>query len=308
MTVYENGQFDKKDGCVLALGSFDALHSAHIKLIKKTIDEANVRGVRAGVHMFCERIEKVIFPQSEHKSIYTNEQRVKITEQIGADFVYFEKFDTQFMNMSAFDFAKMLKEKFDVKCVVAGFDYTFGRGREGDATLLEKYGALLGFDVVITAALEYEGEIISSTKIRTLIQEGNVSDISALLAREYSLTGAVVHDRGVGRTMGLPTANIRIDDDVLLLKNGVYAAYTIIGEKKYPCVVNIGVRPTFELSNVSVEAHIIDFDKDLYGKSITLYFLKRLRDEKKFDTKEALAAQILQDIDKSRTLFTQKTQ
>ena len=306
MKVYKNGQFDEKDGCVLALGSFDALHSAHIELIKMTIIEAKKRGVRAGVHMFFQRIEKVIFPNNEYKSIYTNEQRVEYIEKVGADFVYFENFDVQFMNMSASDFAKMLKDKFDVKCVVAGFDYTFGRKGEGDAALLCEYGAMLGFDVVIVDALERGGEVISSTKIREFISEGNVLSVNDFLGREYSLSGKVVHDRGVGREMGLPTANIQISEDVLLLKNGVYAAYTIIDEKKYPCVVNIGVRPTFELSKMSVEAHIIDFDKDLYDENITIYFLCRMRDEKKFSSKEDLVNQISADIGKSKALFLQK--
>ena len=306
MRVYENGQFDKKGGCVLALGSFDALHSAHTKLIKKTIDESKKRMVRAGVHMFSQRIENVIFPKSEYKSIYTNQQRVKYIEKLGADFVYFENFNVQFMNMSALDFAKMLKDKFNVKCVVAGFDYTFGHKGEGDATLLCEYGAMLGFDVVIMDALECEGEVISSTKIRSLISEGNVLDVQSFLGREYSLSGKVIHDRGVGRQMGLPTANMQINEDVLLLKNGVYAAYTVIDAKKYPCVVNIGIRPTFELSKVSVEAHIIDFDKDLYDEDITIFFLCRMRDEKRFDSKENLVNQISQDIDKAKALFLQK--
>ena len=225
MRVYKDGQFDKKDGCVLALGSFDALHSAHIKLIKKAIDEAKKRGVHSGVHMFLQRIEKVISPAKESKSIYTNEQRVKYIEDAGADFVYFENFDAQFMNMSASEFAQMLKSKFDVKCVVVGFDYTFGYKGEADASKLCEYGSMLGFDVVIMDACKCDGEIISSTKIRSLINDGDVLGIQSFLGREYSLCGKVIHDRGVGRQMGLPTANIQTDEDVALLKNGVYAAY-----------------------------------------------------------------------------------
>ena len=190
----------------------------------------------------------------------------------------------------------MLKDKFDVKCVVAGVDYTFGRKGEGDAALLCEYGAMLGFDVVIVDALERGGEVISSTKIREFISEGNVLSVNDFLGREYSLSGKVVHDRGVGREMGLPTANIQISEDVLLLKNGVYAAYTIIDEKKYPCVVNIGVRPTFELSKMSVEAHIIDFSGDLYGKEITLNFNRRMRDIKKFNSADALKEQLELDL------------
>ncbi len=303
MRIYEDGQFDKNNGCALALGSFDALHIAHTKLIKKTIECAQGYGVRSGVHMFFERIENVIFPNTTNKSIYTNEQRIEIIEHLGADFLYFENFDVDFMNMSAYDFAKMLKEKFAVVCVVVGFDYTFGRGGEGNAQLLKEYGKAFGFDVVIMDAYKICDEIVSSTNVREFIKNGNIEKANELLGRKYCLCGEIIHDRGVGHKLGVPTANINFENSVILPKNGVYAGFVELCGQKYTCVVNIGIRPTFSLDKMSVEVHIIDFDDDLYGEKMCVYLIKRLRQEKNFDTDDALVEQILEDIDIAKDLF-----
>ncbi len=303
MKVYTNGQFNKDGGCVLALGSFDALHRAHIKLIDTAVCEAKKRAVKSGVHMFFGRIENVIFPNANHKSIYTDKMRMDFAEQTGVDFAYFESFDEEFMNIEPFDFAKMLKDKFGVVCVVAGYDYTFGRKGAADVLELEKFGKILGFDVVVIDAIKYEGELVSSSKIREYIKNGDIESANALLGRDYSLCANVVSDRGVGRKMGVPTANLSVPGEILLAKNGVYGGYTVIDGKKYVCVINIGIRPTFELENICVEVHIIDFDKDIYGRELCVYFKERIRDEKKFATKEQLTLQILDDIDKARKYF-----
>ncbi len=306
MKVYKDEQFDKQNGCVLALGSFETLHTAHLELIYKAAELGKKYGVKTGVHLFSERIENVIFPEKKHKSIYTNAQRERIISQCGVDFVYFEKFDEHFMNMDAQDFARMLKEKFGAVCVVAGFHYSFGKGGAGDAVMLKEYGKRFGFDVEIMEAVTLDGEVVSSTGVREFIKTGDMENAKLYLGREYALSGNVKHDRGVGSEMGIPTANIDIDKNILLPKNGVYAAHVLIDEKKYPCVLNIGIRPTFGLDKISVEAHIIDYSGDLYGRSLDICVIKRLRDEKKFDSKEELVRQILDDVDSTKDIFSEK--
>lgn len=304
MKVYTDGQFDKKGGCVLALGSFDALHFAHIKLFCETVDKAKEYGVRAGVHLFDRRIENVIFPGSDHKSVYKNSKRAEIISETGMDFVYFEKFDKAFMEMSAFDFAKMLKDKFGAVCVVTGFHYSFGYMGSGGIDELKKFGRQLGFEVISVAPIMLDGELVSSTRVRECIKSGNIFEVNRLLGREYALCGKIISDRGVGSSMGMPTANTEISSDILLPKNGVYAAYVKINGRLYPAVTNIGIRPTFGLDKISVETHIIDFDGDLYGTEMEIRFLDRLRDEKKFTTKEDLLKQILSDINKTKQIFS----
>lgn len=303
MKVYTDGQFDKKNGCVLALGSFDALHAAHMKLLHTAAEQAKKYNVRSGVHLFSKRIENVIFPGVKHKCIYENTERIAIIEDAGVDFAYFENFDEHYMKMGAYDFAKMLKDKFGAVCVVAGFHYTFGYMGEGSAEMLKRLGAGLGFDVVIVPPITLDGVLISSTQIRLCIQNGDIIKANRLLGRHYSLSGMVIPERGVGRSMGLPTANIKVGEDVLLPKNGVYAAYAYIDGKAYPGVTNVGTRPTFDLNTISVEVHIVGFDGDLYGQRLRICFLDRLRDEKKFLLKEDLRKQILSDIDKAKQLF-----
>lgn len=306
MKVYNDGQFDKKNGCVLALGSFESLHTAHLALIDKAVRLAADYGGRAGVHMFSERIENVIFPGNEHKSIYTNKQKEEILSRHGVDFIYFEKFDKQFMSMSAYDFVKLLKEKLGAVCVVAGFHYSFGKNAEGNADLLKQYAAELGIDAVICDPIQFEGELISSTAVRRFLKSGNIEAVNAYLGREYSLCGNVKHDRGVGSAMGIPTANIELDKSILFPQNGVYAGYTAVNGQEYPCVINIGVRPTFGLNQISVEAHIIGYSGDLYENELEVFFIKRLRNEQKFDTKDELIAQILHDTDSAKTIFLNK--
>lgn len=307
MQIYNtHTSFDSRGGCVLALGSFDALHIAHQALICEAVAQARLRGVRAGVHLFDRRPETVLFPQKEFKSIYKNDDKAQIIERFGVDFVYYETFDAAFMKLDSFAFARMLKEKLGVLCVVVGFHYTFGYGGAGTAEKLKQFGEMLGFDVVVLEPIEQDGALVSSTLIRECLINGEIARANRLLGRDYMLGGPVVRDRGVGTQMGIPTANLAVPDDILLPKNGVYATYSSVGGRLFAGVTNIGVRPTFSLDKIAVETHILDFQGDIDGAYLQVYFLQRLRPEKKFDTKEELARQIFSDMDEARRLFVEK--
>ncbi len=304
MQVYDRKTgFCKAGGCVLALGSFDALHIGHQALIREAVHQARQRGVCAGVHLFDGRPEAVITEREIYKTIYNRGDKAQIIEQLGADFAYFETFDTAFMRLSSEAFAKMLKDRFDVLCVVVGFHYTFGYKAEGTVETLKEFGKKYGFDVVVIEPVMQDGVLVSSTLVRSCLEDGDIARANRLLGRAYALCGPVVRDRGVGTGMGIPTANLSLPDSLLLPKRGVYATYSVIGGKAYAGVTNIGIRPTFSLSKVVVESHLLDFSGALDGDMLSVCFLAWLRMERKFPTKEALSRQIFGDMDKARKLF-----
>lgn len=304
MKVYINENAWQEQGSCLALGSFDALHRAHMKLIETAVCYAKQNGMKSGVYQFTERPEFLLNPSAENKIVYTNEQKIEIIEKSGADFVYFEKFDEEFMKLSCENFVKMLVEKFNLRCAVAGFHYSFGYKGMGDCRLLCELGKKYGFEVIIIDAVKYEGILVSSTYIRSLISEGDVKGAGEFLGRCYSIKGNVIKDRGVGTAvLQIPTANLQVDERLVLPKFGVYATYVKYNNKNYPAVTNIGIRPTFGLDSVSIESHILNFNGELYGEDIELFFLDRIRDEKKFENSEQLKAQILSDIAKAELCF-----
>ena len=306
MQVYNRKTgFCKSGGCVLALGSFDALHIGHQALIREAVSQARRRGVRAGVHLFDGRPESVISEKEMYKTMYDSGGKAQIIEQFGADFAYFATFDEAFMRLSGDAFAKMLKDTFDVLCVVVGFHYTFGYKAAGTAETLKEYGKKYGFDVVVIEPVMQDGALVSSTLVRSCLESGNIARANRLLGRAYALRGEVVHDRGVGTGMGIPTANLSLPDSLLLPKQGVYATYSVIDGKAYAGVTNVGIRPTFSLSKVVVETHLLGFAGELSGDVLSVCFMAWLRPERKFNTKEELSRQIFSDMDKARQIFSE---
>lgn len=303
MKVYRDGKFDGEKKTVLALGSFDAYHIAHIKLMSKAVCYARKNDALSGVYQFLERPEFILNPNGDNKNLYTNEKKEQLADEIGADFLYFEKFDRDFMKLSPEEFVKMLIKKFNPVCVVVGFHYHFGYKGEGDAKLLKELGEKYGFETIVVPAVKKNGVLVSSTHIRELILEGNVFEASEFLGRAYSIKSKVCKDRGVGSSLGFPTANLEADEKIILPKNGVYASCVSVDGEIYPSVTNVGVRPTFNLTKRCIESYILDFDKNIYEKSIEVFFLDRLRDEIKFENYKQLQTQILSDINKSRACF-----
>lgn len=290
---------------VLALGSFESLSAAHMALFSRAKQQAAERGAQAGVYTFTGRPGALLFPQSDNRLIYTNEERVSILADCGMDFVCFEPFDLAFSQMEAEAFLRMLAERFHLVCAVAGFHYRFGRGAAGDAAMLQQLGEKIGFDTVIVEPVMQDGVLVSSTRIREQLLCGDVAAVARLLGRDYSITGRIAADRGVGTKMGIPTANLQLDKNRLLPKNGVYATYVMLDGVRYPSVTNIGIRPTFSLHTVTVETHILDFSGDLCGRTLTVYFLDRIRSEVKFDSREALVSQIHRDMASAKHCFAQ---
>lgn len=305
MRVYRQGEGFQKPagGCVLALGSFDALHLAHQQLIQTVVSFGRKQGLASGVYLFERRPEKVLAPERDTQSLYDNQERIHILETMGVDFAYFAKFDEAMRHMDARQFATMLISVFDVRQVCVGFHYRFGYRGEGDARTLIALGAELGFGVQVLEPIRLDGDLISSTRVRECIRAGEVRQAARLLGRPYTFCGEVEADRGVGRGMQIPTANLVPDPELVHPANGVYATFACVDENRYRSITNVGVRPTFGLHQLRVETHLLDYKGDLYGKRLRLEFIERLRGEIRFESKEALKAQIVSDMEKVREIL-----
>ena len=293
--VYTDDNIDISGGAAVALGCFDALHIAHTALIRSCVNYAHENGYRAGVVMFDERPECVLRGKLYDDSILTNEAKYPILESVGVDFVYIKRFRS-IVGEDARHFIELMLSALDIKAMFAGFHYHFGKAASGDAEMLRQLGTEMGFDVEIMEPVMIGDTIVSSTHVRKLIKLGDVENAAIFLGREFSLCGSVYKDRGVGRSIGIPTANLVLTDGIILPAFGVYATMVAVDGERYAGVTNVGVRPTFGLDKPTVETYILDFDGDIYGKEISVSFCRRIRNEITFANKSELMAQIEKDI------------
>ena len=288
---------------VITVGNFDGVHIGHQGLLKEVKKRADKMSGTSIVLTFEPHPLKVL-KEKKIPLITPFERKIELIEKLGIDVVICLPFTREFSKVSAREFVEeILLKKIGMREIVVGYDYTFGHKREGNIDLLKKLGDELGFKVCILGPILVDNMIVSSTRIRNLIMEGELEKVKTLLNRYYQVSGEVIagHDRG-GRLLGFPTANLKLVNEVFP-KNGVYVVEVIYNNKVYGGVTNIGFKPTFGNDALSVETHILDFDQNIYGKKIKLNFIKRLRNEKKFSSIEALAAQIKRDIEEARKIL-----
>lgn len=288
---------------VITVGNFDGVHIGHQGLLKEVKKRADKMSGTSVVLTFEPHPLKVL-KEKKIPLITPFERKIELIEKLGIDVVICLPFTREFSKVSAREFVEeILLKKIGMKEIVVGYDYTFGHKREGNIDLLKKLGDELGFKVCILGPILVDNMIVSSTRIRNLIMEGELEKVKTLLNRYYQVSGEVIagHDRG-GRLLGFPTANLKLVNEVFP-KNGVYVVEVIYNNKVYGGVTNIGFKPTFGNDALSVETHILDFDQNIYGKKIKLNFIKRLRNEKRFSSIEALAAQIKRDIEEARKIL-----
>jgi riboflavin kinase/FMN adenylyltransferase len=293
---------------VLTIGNFDGVHKGHLVLFDLVKEKAGSIDGQSAVMTFEPHPIKVMKPGNGPLMITPTQQKLRLIEEAGIDVIFCISFTKEFASVTARDFVRsILVEKIGIKELVVGYDYTFGRGREGNIELLKDMGSRFDFKVHIVEPIRIDDTLVSSTSIRNFVQEGNLAEAKKLLGRDYQICGTVVkgEDRG-GRLLGFPTANLKPIDE-LTPKPGVYAVKVLIADQIHEGVTNIGYNPTFGDHNFSVETHILDFSQDLLGKTIRINFIDRLRDEKTFETVENLAAQIGEDIDKARVIFNERT-
>jgi riboflavin kinase/FMN adenylyltransferase len=291
----------------LTIGVFDGVHRGHQQILQKLTAGAHPLHVPAVVLTFWPHPASVL-GNSIVKCLTTPEERAALLFDLGVDTVITQTFDRSVANTSAFDFAARLKKHLGVTQLLMGYDFALGKGREGDAARLAGIGTELGYSVEVVPALSDESGVVSSTEIRKLVGVGDVAEAARLLGRPYSLHGAVIHGDGRGRAIGIPTANVDYSRDKVIPTNGIYACWVNIGSERYRAMTNIGTNPTFtpDKRSSNVEAHLLDFDRDLYDQDIKVEFVERLRDEIKYSSVEALVSQIHMDIQQGREILSVK--
>jgi riboflavin kinase/FMN adenylyltransferase len=289
---------------VLTIGNFDGVHLGHGSLFRHVKQLAETFNGEAMVMTFDPHPSKVLYPDNGPPLITPHEQKVRYIEAAGIDILIVVRFTHEFARMEARDFVHdLIHAKIGARAVVVGPDYRFGRKRQGDIALLTKMGKSLGFEVHVVPDLTIDGAAVSSSTIRKFVIAGDLQKARQMLGRDYQLAGRVIRgrDRG-GRLLGFPTANLELGDE-LTPKTGVYATEVIVDGRSYEGATNIGFNPTFKDGLLSVETHIIGFNAEIYGKTIQVRFIERLRDEQTFPGPEELAAQIHRDVLQAREVL-----
>ncbi|MBN2548340.1 MAG: bifunctional riboflavin kinase/FAD synthetase [Anaerolineales bacterium] len=290
-------------GAWLTIGSFDGVHKGHQAIIKKLTAGAHASGVPAVVLTFHPHPAVILRNRQGPYYLTSPEERAARLGELGIDAVITHPFTPEFASQSAFEFMRRIKSQLNLQHLLVGYDFALGRNREGDPQALRRIGQELGYSLDIMEPVYNGGQLISSSQIRAALAEGQIEEVNHLLDWTYQVSGEVVHGDGRGRTIGIPTANLKTWPGKLLPCTGVYACLAYLEGRAWQAVSNIGVRPTFENQPLEarLETHLLDFKGDLYHKQITLAFVKRLRDEQRFPDVTTLINQIQQDILQARS-------
>jgi len=289
----------------LAIGFFDGVHLGHQQIIRQTVTDARQQEADALVITFDRHPNTVVAPQRVPPLIYSLSQKLRVIESLGADTLLLIRFDKAFSEQTGEAFIRSLaRDLGHVQSLCVGANFAFGRKRAGDVRLLKTLGAELKFAVHGIAAVSLDGQAVSSTRIREAILAGDLDVASQMMGRAYSLAGRVVPGDRLGRQLGFPTANLVVTG-LALPPNGVYAVHAEAGGKTHRAVLNIGHRPTLQdpSPQLRVEAHLLDFQGDLYGQELEVMFVEKLRDEKKFASLAELRQEIARDIQQAQLAF-----
>ncbi|MDB4965666.1 MAG: riboflavin biosynthesis protein RibF [Myxococcales bacterium] len=291
---------------VVAIGNFDGVHRGHAHIFEQARRLAAGIGGEAVVLTFDPHPAKVLAPTFAPPLITPLSRKLELIAAAGIDATVVEPFDRAFAAHSAEEFVQaVLVDGLGASHVVVGYDFTFGQKRSGNVQLLAAEGPPRGFGVTVVPPVSVEGLVCSSTKVREFTLEGRVDGAALVLGRDVEVQGEVVHGDGRGRTIGVPTANV-LSETELLPKNGVYAGWaeSLVDGRRWVAAINVGTNPTFVSGvQVHVEAHLLDCDEDLYGQRLRVGFAHRLRDEKRFDSRDALVAQIRHDVDETKRVM-----
>ena len=290
-------EFNCKKSTIITIGTFDGVHLGHQKILKKLNVEAENNGLESSVLTFFPHPRTVLNPNSSLKLINTIEERVSLFKKSKIDNLIVHPFTKEFSELDSEDYVKnILVDQLKAKIVLIGYDHKFGKNRTADINNLKEYGIKYNFEVIEIKAEEINDIAISSTKIRNSIEEGDIQLTNSYLGYEFSFFGKVVKGNSIGKTLGFPTANIKIGTDLKLIpKNGVYLISTIINQKIIFGMMNIGIKPTTNENTKSIEVNLFDFNQDLYDTNITIYIKQFLREEIKFDSLNELKLQIEKD-------------
>ncbi|MFC1939148.1 bifunctional riboflavin kinase/FAD synthetase [Chloroflexota bacterium] len=285
----------KKD-MLLTIGVFDGVHLGHKYLISKLIEQAKQQNLLSGVVTFRQHPLEVLSPQTRLLYLTSVTEKVELLKNEGVDAVIPLSFTRELAELSARQFIGLLKKHLRMGGMVIGPDFALGRNREGNVDTLHTLGQDMSFSVTVMAPVMVNSEMVSSTAIRDALADGDMQKVSKLLGRYFSLQEKIVAGAGRGSRLGFPTANLDIDSKQALPTDGIYATWAHVGDKVYPSMTNIGLRPTFGSNERTVETYILNYHDNLYGREIKIDFVEWLRGEKRFDTVEELKKQIAEDI------------
>jgi riboflavin kinase/FMN adenylyltransferase len=292
---------------VLTIGNYDGIHLGHQKILVMVLNRAQEIGGTSMVMSFDPHPVKVLAPERNMKLLTTPEEKARLLEEMGIDVLLCVKFDKEFSSMLPDDFIQyVLVDKIHVKEIIVGTEYAFGKNKKGTIDLLRRRGEKLGFGVKAVRNVLVHGRAVSSSTIRGFLQKGAVSEVTNYLGRAYSIEGTVIKGKGRGRSiLHVPTANISTPVEIAP-KEGVYAVRVGLEDIVYNGVANIGKNPTFGNAEVSYEVHLFDFDGDLLGKNLRIYFIERIRGERTFPDAESLGKQIQDDIERGKEILSTK--
>jgi riboflavin kinase/FMN adenylyltransferase len=290
---------------VITIGNFDGVHLGHQTLFRKVKERARAVGGQSVVITFDPHPIKLMRPDKQLPMLTTTAQKIKLLADLEVDVIIVHPFSPEFGAMPAREFVQYyLVQRLGAQEVVIGHDYRFGRNREGNIALLQTLGAEFGFPVHVVDAIQIDNTVVSSTLIRDLIRDGQVSAAQDFLGRSYEVTGAVIRGHGRGaRLLGFPTANLAVDNGLLVPAAGIYAVRAELRGQIFPAVANIGTCPTFNNQELSLEVFLMDFDQDIYGAHLAVQFVQRLRDEQRFADVPALVTQIKRDVAAARQII-----
>jgi len=289
----------------LTIGVFDGVHRGHQEILEKLTAGAHKNGVPAVVLTFWPHPAVVLGKRYDLKTLTTPEERAELLGAQGVDAVVTHPFTPDFAKLSALDFMRLTSRRLGLRSLWIGYDFALGHNREGNLERLTEVGEKLGYGVQAIGPVKNGEDVLSSSLIRQRIREGDVSRAAENLGRYYALSGPVVHGDGRGRKINIPTANIDYPKDKVIPANGVYATWIWVDGQRIPAATNIGINPTFtpDKQTPNVEAHILDFNRDLYGQDVKLDFVQFLRPEMKFESVEALLKKINEDIGQTRAIL-----
>ena len=302
----KNYRSDKKS--ILTIGTFDGIHIGHQKILKSLVAQAKKENLLANVLTFFPHPRMVLQKESQIKLIDTLKEREDFLRKLGVDNLIIHPFSVAFSKLTALEFIQnILVKQLKIDSLYIGYDHRFGRNREATVEDLKSYGQQYDFKVNIISAQQIATIAVSSTKIREAIALGDFVKVHHFLGRPFQLRGTVTKGEGIGRKLAFPTANLNVNIPYKIIPlQGVYLVSILLEKGVFYGMMNIGTRPTLSGKNESIEIHIFDFNEDLYGKMITVCLYEKIRDERKFDSLEALKTQLIKDKKKCKRTLTVK--
>jgi len=289
----------------LALGTFDGVHIAHKEVIESVVNVAKKAGLLSVVYTFSNHPKEMNDSVETPKKLITPEKKIEIIKNLGVDVLIIVPFDERQLNIEAETFLQsIIVDKINAKHIIVGYDFRFGQNAKGCVNMLSDHQEIYDYTLDIIKPIRHDGVIVSSTIIRNYLLNGQVEEANTLLGRKYDLKGKIIKGKQVGKTLGFPTINLETTYDMSILKPGVYITETLLDDKIYPSVTNVGFNPTFNQQNFNVETFILDFDQDLYDETVHILFTRFIRPEIKFDSLADLIKRIDEDVEITKEYFS----